>query len=58
MDITRENKINDVVDDEDDDIGSSVHMIQSPHLAPFALDVCLLYAGLCWIISILFFSLL
>ena len=42
MDVTREKKLNEVVDDEDDDIGSSGCVLQSLHLASFAFDVCLL----------------
>ena len=46
-------KGNEAVDDEGDDVGSSACGLQSPHLASFVLDACLLSKGVCWLISTL-----
>ena len=43
MDVTRDKKGNEAVNDDDDDIGSSGFALQSPHLASFSFDACFLY---------------
>ena len=40
-------KVNEVVTDEDDEVGSSVHAHSSPHFASFVLDVFLLSEVAC-----------
>ena len=48
-----EKKGNEIVDDEDDDIGPGVRVLQSPHFASVMLDACVLSEGVCWLISTL-----
>ena len=42
MDVTTVKKVNEVVDDEDNDVGSSSCVIPSPRFAYVAFDECLL----------------
>ena len=36
---------NEVVNDEDDDVGSIVHVLPSPHFSSVVFDACLLFEG-------------
>ena len=42
-------KRNEVVDDEDDDVSSSVYDLRLSHLASFEFEMCLLSKGVCWL---------
>ena len=48
MDVRTEKKGNEVVDNEDNDVGSSGCIFQSPHLASVVLNMCVLFEGVCW----------
>ena len=45
--------INEVVDDEDDDVGSSGCGLHSPHFTSVAFDAFLISKGVCWSVSTL-----
>ena len=53
MDEITEKKGSEVVNDKEDDVGSSVHVLPSPHFASVAFYVCLFSKGACWRVSTL-----
>ena len=53
MNVAKEKKGNEVVDDEDDEFGYSGFFLQSPYLAYVELNAFLFSEGMWWIISTL-----
>ena len=47
MDVTKEKKGNEVINNEDDDVGSSECVLPSPQFSYVVFDVCLLSEGVC-----------